>query len=182
MPSHTTPPEQPPFLVLGRVLRPHGIRGELRMEILTAYPERIVPGKRLYIGPDTSRPDTAVVYVVSRARKHQHYLIMQVEGIDNRSAAELLRDQYIMVTPDEAVPLEEGEFYLFQLIGLTVRTDKDDLLGELTEVIETGANDVYVVRGPRGEVLLPAIDDCILDIDFDNQTMTVHLLDGLLGD
>lgn len=182
MPSQNTSSEQPPFLVLGRVLRPHGIRGELRMEILTAYPERIVAGKRLYIGPDTKQPSTAVVYTVNRARKHQHYLIIQVEGIDDRNAAEFLRDQYVMVTPDEAVPLEEGEFYLFQLIGLSVYTDTDELLGELTEVIETGANDVYVVHGARGEVLLPAIDECILDIDFDKQTMTVHLLDGLLGD
>jgi len=174
--------EQIPFLLLGRVLRPHGIRGELRLEVLTAYPERIVEGKRLYIGPDPQNPDAATVYTVTKSRKHQHFLILQLDEISDRNAAELMRDLYVMVPPEEAVPLEEGEFYLYQLIGLTVHTDEDELLGKLTEVIETGANDVYIVQGPRGEVLLPAIDECILDIDFDNQTVTVHLLDGLLGD
>jgi 16S rRNA processing protein RimM len=174
--------EQIPFLLLGRVLRPHGIRGELRLEVLTAYPERIVRGKRLYIGPDPQNPESATVYTVTKSRKHQHFLILQLDEISDRNEAELMRDLYVMVPPEEAVPLEEGEFYLYQLIGLTVHTDDDELLGELTEVIETGANDVYIVQGPRGEVLLPAIDECILDIDFDNQTMTVHLLDGLLGD
>lgn len=174
--------EQIPFLLLGRVLRPHGIRGELRLEILTAYPERIVTGKRLFIGTDPKKPESATEYTVVQSRKHQHFLILQLEEITDRNDAELMRNLYVMVPPEEAVPLEEGEFYLYQLIGLTVHTDEDELLGELTEVIETGANDVYIVQGPRGEVLLPAIDECILDIDFDNQTMTVHLLDGLLGD
>ncbi len=172
--------QQPPFLLLGRVLRPHGVRGEVRIEVLTAYPERIVPGRRVFIGSDPQDPQSASAHVVTRSRKHQKMLILQFEGIGNREAAEALRGQFVMVTLDDAVPLEEDEFYLFQLIGLAVYTDEGEHLGRITDVIETGANDVYVVRGPRGEVLLPAIDECILELDIEGGKVTVHLMDGLL--
>ena len=172
--------QQPPFLLLGRVLRPHGVRGEVRVEVLTAYPERIVPGRRVFVGPDPQDPRSATAHTVTRSRKHQDMLILQFEGIGDRAAADALRGQFVMVTLDNAVPLEEGEFYLFQLIGLAVYTDEGDHLGRITDVIETGANDVYVVRGPRGEVLLPAIDECILELDIQGGKVTVHLMDGLL--
>jgi 16S rRNA processing protein RimM len=182
MPSKKSSPKQPPFLLLGRVMRPHGIRGEVSIEVLTAYPERIVPDMRVYLGNDPKDASSAASYRVEHARKHQRHLLLQLEGIADRSAAELMRSQYVMVPLEDAVPLDEGEFYLFQVIGVAVYTDEDEHLGEVVDVIETGANDVYVVRGPRGEVLLPAIDDCVLDIDIDAGKMTVHLLDGLLSD
>ena len=179
MPSQSAE-QPPPFLLLGRVLRPHGVRGEVRIEVLTAYPERIVPGRRVFIGPDPQDPHSATTHTVTRSRKHQKMLILQLEDIADRGAAETLRGQFVMVTLDDAVPLEEGEFYLFQLIGLAVYTDEGEHLGRITDVIETGANDVYVVRGPRGEVLLPAIDECILELDIEGGKVTVHLLEGLL--
>ena len=79
------------------------------------------------------------------------------------------------------MPLEEGEYFLFQLVGLAVFSDEGQELGRLTQVLETGANNVFVVAGVDGEILLPDIDDVILDIDFANGRMTVHLLPGLLG-
>ncbi len=172
--------QQPPFLLLGRVLRPHGVRGEVRIEVLTAYPERIVPGRRVFVGPDPQDPLSATAHTVTRSRTHQKLLILQFEGITDRTAAEALRGQFVMVTLENAVPLEEGEFYLFQLIGLAVYTDEGEHLGRITDVIETGANDVYVVHGPRGEVLLPAIDECILELDIEGGKVVVHLLEGLL--
>lgn len=172
----------PPFLLLGRVLRPHGVRGEVRIEILTAYPERIVPDQRVYLGRDPSDVRTAVPHTVIRARKHQHYLILQFKEIPDRNAAELLREQYVMVALEDAVPLEEGEYYLFQVIGLRAISTEGEELGSVVDVIETGANDVFVVHGPRGEILLPDIDECIRDIDFETGTLTVQLLDGLLGE
>jgi 16S rRNA processing protein RimM len=107
-------------------------------------------------------------------------LILQVDGVDDRDAADLLREQYVMVALEDAVPLDDDEFYLFQAIGLAVYTDDGESLGAVVDVLETGANDVYVVQGPRGEVLLPAIDECIVDVDIDAGKMTVHLMDGLL--
>ncbi len=172
--------QQPPFLLLGRVLRPHGVRGEVRIEVLTAYPERIVPGRQVFVGPDPQDPLSATMHTVSRSRKHQNLLILQFTDITDRSSADTLRGQFVMVALENAVPLEEDEFYLFQLIGLAVYTDEDEYLGRITDVIETGANDVYVVHGPRGEVLLPAIDECILELDIKGGKVTAHLLDGLL--
>jgi 16S rRNA processing protein RimM len=87
-----------------------------------------------------------------------------------------------MIPLEDAVPLEDDEFYLYQAIGLDVYTDEGDHLGHVVDILETGANDVYVVQGQRGEVLLPAIDDCVLDVDIAAGKMTVHLLDGLLPD
>lgn len=176
------PAEQPPFLLLGRVLRPHGIRGELRIEVLTAYPERIVPAMCVYIGSDPKAAATAAEYEVTKVRTHQQYLILQLAGVLDRNTADLLRQKYVMVPLEDAVPLEEDEFYLYQAIGLSVYTVDHEHLGEIVEVLETGANDVYIVQGPRGEVLLPAIDECVIDVDLDAGKMTVHLMDGLLGD
>jgi 16S rRNA processing protein RimM len=173
------PGEQPHYLLLGRILRPHGVRGELRVEVLTAYPERILPGMDVCIGPDPSA-DGAAEYEITKVRTHQQYLILQVDGVGDRDAADLLREQYVMIALENAVPLEEDEFYLFQAIGLAVCTDEGEDLGVIVDVLETGANDVYVVQGPRGEVLLPAIDECIVDVDIDAGKMTVHLMDGLL--
>ncbi|MBN2305725.1 MAG: 16S rRNA processing protein RimM [Anaerolineae bacterium] len=172
----------PSFLLLGRVLRPHGIRGELRIEVMTDYPERITPDTELHLGSDPDDAGSVTTYRVANARKHQQYLILHLEGISDRSAADRLRGLYVMVAFDDAVPLEEGEFYLFQAIGWDVYTEDGEFLGQVAEIIETGANDVYVVNGPRGEILLPAIDECVVDIDIDAGRMTVRLMDGLLGD
>jgi len=171
---------QPSFLLLGRVLRPHGVRGELRIEVMTAYPERIVPESTVFIGPDPTDASSAVAYDVTSARKHQKYLILGLADVASRETADNLREQYVMVPLADAVPLEDDEFYLYQAIGLRVVSEDGDLLGEVVEVLETGANDVYVVRGESGEILLPAIDECVIDVDIEAGTMTVHVMDGLL--
>jgi 16S rRNA processing protein RimM len=172
---------RPPFLLLGQVLRPHGVRGELRLDVLTDYPERIAPGMKVYLGLDPDNAATTVPYQVVQARPHQQYMILQLEGLEDRNQAELLREQFVMIPVTDAVPLEDDEFYLYELIGLKVYTENGELLGEISEVLETGANDVYVIQGPRGEILLPATDECVVDIDLEAEKITVHLLDGLLG-
>lgn len=169
-------------MLLGRVLRPHGVRGELRLEVITAYPERIVEGGRVFLGTDPNDPDATEVRRVARARRHQQYLILELEGIRDRDEADAYREQYVMVPLEEAVPLEEGEFYLFQVLGLDVYSDEGEFLGQVSDVIETGANDVYVVHGPTGEILLPDIEECILKVDIPANRMTVHLMEGLRGD
>ncbi len=176
------PSSEPAFLLLGQVLRPHGVRGELRINVLTSYPERIVPGTEVYLGSNPDDAASAVRYVVKGARTHHQYLILQLEGINDRNEADFLREQFVMVRLEDAVPLEEDEFYLFQALGLKVYTEEGEHLGEVTEVLETGANDVYVVQGERGEILLPAIDECVLDVDIEAGKMTVRLIEGLLGD
>ncbi len=166
---------EPEFLVVGQIVRPHGVRGEVGMKIMTAYPERLAQLKKLYVGPD-HKP-----YAVKRMRRHMDGVIIHLEGISDRNEAETLRGLFVYVHIDDAVPLEEGEYYLFQIEGMRVVTDTGQELGHLTDVIETGANDVYVVTTPDNqEILLPAIPQVILQVDTTAGAMTVHLLEGLI--
>ncbi|MEM9951923.1 MAG: ribosome maturation factor RimM [Chloroflexota bacterium] len=172
---------KPSYLLLGEILRPHGVRGELRMRIFTDYPERLIKDvKTVYLGQDVTDEDT-IPYTVKSARFHKDYLLLTFSEIKDRNQADTLRGLKVMVDIDNAVPLEDGEYYLYQLIGLTVKTTDDVELGQIQDFIETGANDVYVVKGRAyGELLLPAHDETIIDIDFDNQVIVMQLPEGLL--
>ncbi len=171
---------EPRYLVVGRVLRPHGVRGELRVKIVTDYPERLGRHACFYLASPDS-PEAVQRYAVERLRRHGEALLLKLSGCDDRNAADELRGMLVQIPVEDAVPLEEGEYYYFQLIGVRVVTEDGERLGRVIEVIETGANDVYVVRGPRGEVLLPAMDDVVLELDLEAKRMTVRLLPGLLA-
>jgi 16S rRNA processing protein RimM len=169
-------------LVVGRVLRPHGIRGELRVEIITDYPERLSRHACFYLASSAS-PEAVQRYPVEKLRRHREVLLLKLAGCDDRNSADELRGMLVQIPIGEAIPLEEGEYYHFQLVGVRVETESGEWLGQVVEVLETGANDVYVVRGPWGEVLLPAVDDVVLELDLELKRMVVHLLPGmLLGD
>jgi 16S rRNA processing protein RimM len=173
-------PENPDYLVIGEILRPHGVRGEVRLRILTAYPERIAKLKTVYLGDSHDAPDL-IPYQVEANRMSTGYGLLKLKGIEERNAADRLRGLFVMVDFAHAVPLEEGEFYLYQLIGIRVFTDDGLELGTLVDVLETGANDVYVINSPEyGEVLIPVIPDTILSTDIAQGILTVHLLEGLL--
>ena len=170
----------PAFLLLGEVLRPHGLRGEVKLRLLTDYPERIDGMARVFLAPEVQGRD-ARAWKVEHMRMHQRHGLLKLEGVDDRDAAELLRDLKLLVPVDEAVPLEEGEFYLYQLLGLRVVTAEGCELGTIRDVIETGANDVYVVRGAsHGEVLIPATPETVLETNIAGGTLLVQLPDGLL--
>ena len=168
---------EPRYLAIGRILRPHGITGELRVEILTGYPERLAQLRHLYVGAAHRS------HAVQSVRFHQNLLLLRLTDITDRNAAETLRGQVVWVAMADAAPLEEGEYYLHQLIGIQVSTEAGEALGEIVEVLDTpGANDVYVVHGLRGEVLIPAIREVILSIDMEARQMVIRPLPGLLTD
>jgi len=170
----------PDYLVIGEILRPHGVIGELRTRILTQHPEHLQELDSVYLAKDPESPKVTQ-YTVEKVRMHQGYALFKFKGIDDRDAADKLRQLFVMVATQDAVPLEEGEFYLYQLIGLNVQTDDGQTLGKLTEVLETGANDVYIVESPRyGEVLIPATDETILETNIEAGFIIVKLPDGLL--
>ncbi|MBL7064303.1 MAG: 16S rRNA processing protein RimM [Anaerolineae bacterium] len=172
---------EPRYLAVGRILRPHGIRGELRVEILTDYPERLGQCAYFYLAyPDS--PESVRRYPVEKLRRHKKVLLLKLGGCDDRNGADELRGMLVQIPLKEAAPLEEGEYYHFQLIGVRVETEHGEWLGQVVEVLETGANDVYVVRGPWGEVLLPAVNDVILELDLELRRMVVHLLPGMLAE
>jgi len=145
------------------------------MEILTGYPERVAELPAVYVGSERRR------YAVKGARPHKGRLLLHLEGIEDRDAAETLRGQLVEVRIEDAVPLEADEYYEFQLLGLQVQTEEGKALGELVEILDTsGANDVYVVHGLHGEILLPATEEVIREVDVDAGRLTVRLLPGLV--
>jgi 16S rRNA processing protein RimM len=170
---------EPRFLVIGRVVRPHGIKGEVRVASYTSVPERFTWLEHVYLSLD-AEDLSPISAPVARVRFHKGNVLLMLEGYQDRNAAEGLRGMWLLVPEAEGIPLEEGEAFFFQLEGLRVFSDEGVELGELIEVLETGANEVFVVRGAAGELLLPNIEDVILEVDLDAGRMTVHLLPGLL--
>lgn len=170
----------PLYLVVGEVLRPHGVVGELRIRILTDYPERIATLTNVYLG--TSPTEPAKAYPVEGMRPHlENYGLLKIRGINTRAKADRLRNMLVMVDIENAVPLEEGEYYLFQLIGMEVRTVEGESLGTISEVLETGANDVYVINGSRyGEVLFPVTEETVVETSISAGVVTVRVPEGLL--
>ena len=170
---------EPRFLVIGQVTRPHGVQGEVRVEIHTELPERFTWLEVVHMSRRPDDPDPRPV-PIEGVRFHQGFALLKLRGYDGRGDVEALRGAWLMVPGEEALPLEEGEHYHYQLEGLEVYTDAEEYLGELREVLETGANEVFIVQGPRGEVLLPNIPDVIQEVDVEARRMTVHLLEGLV--
>ena len=165
--------------MVGRVSRPHGVRGELRVVLLTDYPGRLGQHAYFYLASPDS-PEIVRRYPVEKLRRHKEVLLLKLGGCDDRNGAEELRGQLVQIPTEEAVPLEEGEYYDFQLIGVKVEAESGESLGQVVEVLKTGANDVYIVRGSWGEVLLPAVKDVVLKLDIEARQMVVNLLPGLL--
>lgn len=172
--EQTTGSSEPEFLLVGRVARPHGVRGEVGMVLMTAHPEHLLTLKKLYVGSE-HKP-----HKVARMRRHHDGMIIHFAEFADRDQAEALRNEMVYISIKDAVPLEDGETYLYQIEKMRVVSDEGEELGRVTGLIETGANDVYVITTPEGkELLLPAIPDVIKKIDVENGVMTVHLLEGL---
>lgn len=171
---------QPKYLQLGDILRPHGVKGELRVRVLTDYPERLPKLKRVYLGGTPTDPKPKP-YTLSKVRFDRQYALITLKDIEDRNAAEFLRGLALMVAIEDAVPLEDGEVYLFQLIGMRVVLEDGKDLGELTDIAETGGNDNYIVQSEElGEFAIPAIPQVVLRIDTEAQQVVIRPMEGLL--
>ena len=166
---------EPEYLAVGFLRRPHGVRGEMLMDVHTDFPERLKSGVTIYVGPEYQTME------IASCRSHAAGMLVRMRGIETPEQAGRFRNHWVYVPAGDRPALSEGEYYHHQLIGLEVRTDQGQELGALAGIIETGANDVYIVRDGAGrEVLLPAIPEVVLEVDLHNHLMRVHLLDGLL--
>lgn len=171
---------QPHYLIVAEVLRPHGVHGEVRVRILTDYPERLQIGRTVYLGTSAEQAQAAPLKL-ARVRLQEAYGILQFEAITNRNAVEHWRGQFLMIPIDEAVPLEEDEFYTYQLIGITLLTPSGRVIGQVRDIMETGANDVFVVEhAEHGSILIPEIPGMWIELDLEAGLATVELPDGLL--
>lgn len=149
----------------------HGVRGELRIEPLTDFPDRFRPGGAVWVRGER--------HAIEDVRPYRDTLLLALEGIASREAAHALRGTLLEVPERELAALDEGEHYRFQIVGLGVFDRQGNALGRVVEVLETGANDVYVVQDEDGELLLPAIDSVVLEVDVPGRRMVVELLDGM---
>jgi 16S rRNA processing protein RimM len=169
-----SPNGEPVYLTVGFLRRPHGVQGEIVMDLHTDFPERLKRGRNMYVS-EMHKPVT-----IQSVREHQKGVLIKFNGIDTPEAAGQFRNQWVYVKARDLPPLPEGQIYQHQLIGFKVVDDQDNPLGELVEILETGANNVYVVRDETGrELLLPVIPSVILDLDTGRRLMRVHLLEGL---
>ena len=164
------------LLRVGVITATHGIRGEVKVFPTTGNPERFKDLKQCIIVHKSGN----VTVSVSGVKFFKQFVILKFKDIDNINDVEKYLKCDLMVDRDNAVPCEPGEYYVSDLIGIDVITDEGNNIGKLTDVIETGANNVYEVTNEDGEIILiPVIDQCILSHDMEKREVTVHLLPGL---
>ncbi|HXQ37185.1 MAG TPA: ribosome maturation factor RimM [Anaerolineales bacterium] len=169
-----SPDGEPVYLTVGFLRRPHGLHGEIIMDLHTDFPERMRSGRKLFVGEE-HQPIT-----LTNVRPHQAGLLVKFKGFETPEDAGRLRNQWVYIKARDVQPLPEGKIYQHDLFGFRVVDENDKWLGELVEIIETGANDVYVVKDASAkELLLPAIPSVILELDPVRRLMRVHLLEGL---
>lgn len=164
----------PAFIAVGRIVGPHGVRGEIKVEALTDFPERFAPGAELWL-EDEDEPCR-----VLSSRPHRDFLLLLLDCIPTRGDAEAVQGRYLVVPRHLANLLPEGEYYSDEIKGLAVVSQTGDKLGVVVDVWWTGANEIYVVEGGYGEILLPAIAQVVQEVDLQNQKLVVKLIPGLV--
>lgn len=148
-------------LVIGEITRPQGVRGELKVTPLTDNPSRFLDLKNIYID--------SVKYEVKKARVNDGYAYIYIEGINDRNTAENFRNKQILVDRKDAVKLEEGRYFIVDIIGCEVYVE-DELIGTITDVLQYGSADVYVINSLKdGELMVPAIKKLLLSVDVENK-------------
>lgn len=164
------------LLQVGIITTTHGVRGEVKVFPTTDDPARFKKLKHVILDTGKEKLELEIAGV----KFFKNMVILKFKGIDNINDVENYRKMSLYVTRENAVKLKEDEYFIADLIGMEVVTDEDERLGTLTDVMQTGANDVYVVKTEDGEeLLIPAIRDCIRALDVEAGRMCVHLLPGL---
>lgn len=158
-------------LLVGRIVKAHGIKGEVALEVFSDVPGRFAPGARLHAGERD--------LTVATSREHQGRMLVRFEGVADRTTAEDLRNLELSVDASASPELEEGSYYTHQLIGCAVRDRAGNALGEIARIEEGKANDVWVVSDGAREVLVPAVRAIVAEIDIAGRTVTLDPPDGL---
>ncbi len=164
------------FLRVGVISSTHGVRGEVKVFPTTDDPARFKKLKKVTVDAKQGRTELEIAGV----KFFKNQVILKFRGYDSIEAIEKYKGADLLVSREDAVPLEENENFIVDLIGMGVVTEEGESLGILKDVLKTGANDVYIVEtADKRELLLPAIRDCVLDVNVEEKRMRVHLLEGL---
>jgi 16S rRNA processing protein RimM len=167
------------YYTVGKLVNTHGLRGEVRVISTTDFPdERFRTGSELYLF-HPSLPQPLKLTVASR-RSHKGFEIISFKGYPSINDVEKFKGGELKIPEEALMELGEDEYYIHQLVGCEVFTEEGEELGKIVDVLQPGANDVWVVKGKRGEILLPFIDDCIKEVDVENKRVVCHLMEGLL--
>lgn len=166
--------EQDVYLAIARIVAPSGTRGEVKGEILTDFPERFARLTRVFVG------DELVAYEVLSARVRKRLVYLRLKGCDTMNDAEALRGEIVRIPVSEAVPLPEDHYYWHQIFDLEVWTVAGEFIGKIVDILQRPANDVYVVQGKGKEVLIPAIEDVVKEVDLQKGRMIIQPMPGLL--
>ena len=165
------------YLEIGQIVNTFGIKGMVKVKTFTDNIERFSNLEKIYIKNKSGQTE----YKIQEVKYHKNMVLVKFEGIENPEQADLLRNSYLIVDRETEEPLEAGRYYIVDMIGLDVFTDDNEYLGKLEDIYNTGSNDIYVVKNELGkQVLLPAIEDVIKNIDMDNKKVIVHLIPGLV--
>ncbi|WP_426447151.1 ribosome maturation factor RimM [Paenibacillus sp. S-38] len=165
---------------VGKIVNTHGIRGELKIVPETDFPEeRFAPGsKLLFVDPEKG---TVLTQTVESARDHKTMYIVRFKGFTNINEVEKYKGWLLKVEEQYLSELPDDEFYHHEILGCNVVTDEGEELGTISEILSPGANDVWVVKRPKGKpLLLPYIDEVVLNVDIEAKQVTVHIMEGLL--
>ncbi len=166
-----------PNLEIGQIVNTFGIKGMVKVKPFTDDIRRFDELKTVYVEKNSNQTE----YEIEEVKYHKDMVLIKFKGIDKVEQAEMLRNSYLTVSRDSVEKLEEGRYYIVDLLGLEVYTDEQVLLGTLEDIFNTGSNDIYVVKDKQGkQILLPAIQDVIKQIDIENKKIIVHLLPGLI--
>ena len=165
------------LLKVGVITTTHGVRGEAKVYPTTDEPERFL--ELDYVLLDTGRELRKLE--IKNVKFFKNLVILKFKGVDNINDIEKYKGRDLWIPREEGQELEEDEYYIADLLGMSVVLEDGQEFGTLKDVMETGANDVYVVEDTKGEeILLPAIRECILDVDVEKNVMTIHLMKGLI--
>jgi 16S rRNA processing protein RimM len=165
------------LIEIGRIVRSQGLKGQIRVVSHLQFPDALESCAGLSVG--TGEED-AVYYPLRGVQQAKNALVLKLDGIDDRNAADALRGRSVWMAAESMAPLDEDEYYWSDIIGLSVITENDEPLGRVESVFPTGSNDVYVCRDEGREVLLPAIGQVIKKIDLKNGVMVVSRCPGLI--
>lgn len=162
---------------VAKVVSTHGVRGEVKAIPLSDFPDRYSSLERVYVERNKSYHEIKVASV----RWNKRHLLIKFEGIETPEQAALLKDKYLMIDVEDTVPLPEGSYYLFEIIGLEAVDIMGNPLGTIQDILQTAANDVYVVKKKdEKEILIPALKKVVKQVDLENKTMVVDLPEGLV--
>ena len=165
------------YLEIGQIVNTFGIKGMVKVKPFTDDIEQFEKLKKIYIKTKNSKKE----YEIEQVKYHKNMVLIKFKGIDKIEEAEILRGSYLIKDREDDEQLEEGTYYIVDLLGLEVYEENGNLLGVLEDIYNTGSNDIYVVKNELGkQILLPAIADVIKKIDIENKKITVHLIKGLI--